>query len=359
MSLEVVNNAGDQTRFEDTRNRLAALRGAITGPTEVSTWGKGVQGGFIVDNGKLPETLSELIQKPITFESFRQVIPKFDPSPASSWINDGGEIDLTVAKAALLKGYRGNYILGRATDDSFRDGWGNKKIGSIGKDCPSNPGDPGDNLGSDLYTANYGWCITRNINDFYIDSYGHDGAIDPSPLPVDFDPYDMDRSMEGGILEDDWQVEISGATVRLINLTGNDIDLAAAKLKASILVYINNANNDINPAPDTDLWWKATTNVSLPPANWIDGNGDGICGASLPCSQEVDVIFPSGIPRKIPIGEHMLVLSCEHTTTLDDNPILSDPTTCSGLPIGIQTNIVNRVKFFPRSGVPDLRLEIH
>lgn len=131
MSLGLVSNNADQVRFEDTRNRLQAIRRAIVGDTSRTLNGQPELRGYVADMGNLPADLNELIAQGT------QPDYGYDPT-YGLWAGWNGPY---LAAAELLGSPR------------FQDGWGR-------------------NDGS----SNFGWrYVTDPSGDLTIQSYGRDG----------------------------------------------------------------------------------------------------------------------------------------------------------------------------------------
>lgn len=111
----MVNNAHEQARFDETRNRLEQIRQAIVGADDLSA----PVAGYVADVGALPNSVRDLLERPDT-------ISEYTTSPA--W--------------HFGSGWRGPYLraLPRSSDGmlEFPDGWGTPDDPSF----PSPPGDP-------------------------------------------------------------------------------------------------------------------------------------------------------------------------------------------------------------------------
>jgi prepilin-type N-terminal cleavage/methylation domain-containing protein len=349
------DNVG-QARYEDTRNRLDAIRVAVLGPSSPGTWERGIQSGYVVDNGRLPEDMNALVTSPTNYHPFGAFVPIFDPTPSilsdgrAISNDDGDEIFLPNAEHQLMKGHRGAY-LPSSTSGMFRDGWGTSRDldGADGIDCPTVPGVG--NEGNDLDWKNHGWCVTLSSEDgFYVDSYGRDGQVgalsdDPDDGTDPVDPYELDVSMSPSIVRDDWKVPLSGASVTLKNMTGEN--LSGENFKISLLVYLNGDANNDGEANELytildgkyeaqNSWWSVTTESFT------------ISSLSANSEQTISLSFSDTVNSEIPVGEHLLVL------VADDNPDLDSFFDSTGTP----KYVTKRVKFFSRGGVPDMVLEI-
>jgi len=334
MSLGNVSNNMNQVRFEDTLQRLKALRGAVIGRCN-SPADNVFLSGFVVDNGRLPENIKALVERPPGYDVFNGFSPLFDPIPDEDGINDGGEITLNQAPQLLMKGHRNYYVTG-SSDGMYRDGWGTSiTSGTASIDCPSFSSS-GTSEGSDLDADNHGWCVTHSANGLFIDSYGLDGQ--EGELTGDL--YEQDVSLAEPILENDWQTNLSGASVKIINQSGTDMDLTASEtnLRVSLLIYIN----DVDSA-DNFNWLRVTTDMA--DNTCLDGDGDGLCNGD-PAFNDTTATFPLNTSL-IPIGEHLLVLVSDPdglVNTSDDAPFID----------GSGSYVTSKIKFFSRAGVPDM-----
>ncbi|MDR0843363.1 MAG: type II secretion system GspH family protein [Acidobacteriota bacterium] len=318
MALSVVGDDAGQIRYEDTRNRLAAIREAVLG--EDAAEKRGILAGFVADNGRLPESISELTSTPVGWDSFGADVAKkpiFDPTPDSEGYNnnDGDDVLLGAPRQQLMKGHRGTYLRGRNAAGEYRDGWGIKITGGAsGKNCPAGPA----GKGNDDDTKNYGWCVTQDDDgtELYVDSYGMNGTKNPDPPEENLYEYEDDVSMSEPVLKSDWTTDIAGYSVKVDNRSSGDI---VGELRVALLVYDN------KPSATHGKWRQ-----------WIS---DSVSGC--PDGDEIDIEFPDDeIP--IPIGEHLLVL------VRDDAPYQ--------LPSG--EYVTARVQFFPRYGVSKEKMKL-
>jgi prepilin-type N-terminal cleavage/methylation domain-containing protein len=143
MSLGVVNNNSDQVRFEDTRNRLQAIRRAIIGDASRTINGQPEVRGYVADMGRLPNNLQELTTQ-------------------------GSQPDYAQdATTGLWRGWNGPYLPpGFGSAGRYLDGWGN-------------------NDGSN----NYGWVYPGDITtitDLVVQSLGRDGVAGGADYDADY-----------------------------------------------------------------------------------------------------------------------------------------------------------------------------
>lgn len=341
MAWMLTGSIGDnisQVRYEDTRNRLKAISEAVLGPSSAAALESGVQGGYVVDNGLLPASIKALTVAPSGFAAWRLVTPLFDPAPDSSGLNNGGEIALSQAEHLLMKGHRGAYVPA-SPKGWFRDGWGTNRsaTGAAGIACPTVPDTANPTEGSDLDADNHGWCVSLSGGGLYVDSYGMDGQAGK----LSGGTYEEDMSMTPPVLPGDWEVDLTGRSVTLVNASGQDIDLVTlgARLRVSLLVFENSATGG--------AWRRLTTELVADAAANLVANG------------ETTVTFPSAVSpasNKVPLGEHLLVLVSdpdEAAHTSDDTPDLSSITDWPA-----RSYDSARVRFYSRGGVPAMKLEI-
>lgn len=152
-----VDNANEQFRFEQTKSALEQIRHAIIGNSVRSLNGQPDISGFVVDMGRLPANLSELLE----------------PGTQAAWQSDmlsleDGSISGVALDVQLSGGWRGPYVdvlpASNGAGRTFRDGWGN-----------IDPVDADDAL-------NFGWRYSSLSGVISMQSYGADGApgaIDP------------------------------------------------------------------------------------------------------------------------------------------------------------------------------------
>lgn len=167
LALSSVGNRDNQNRFDETRNKIGAMRKAILGESAVINGQLSVN-GFVVDMGRLPESLEELLQEPddcdLNTTGVQECGRNFD------------------ADKELWYGWNGPYITAVGTD--YRDGWGNpaddqatKITTSTLDDLPENHGWHWDG------TVNNTLIVTSNGLDraFSIDASGNDTLIPSAP----------------------------------------------------------------------------------------------------------------------------------------------------------------------------------
>jgi prepilin-type N-terminal cleavage/methylation domain-containing protein len=190
LATTFVDNADRQMKFDLTRARLEQMRKAIVGDFSRTLNGEPMLSGFVADMGRLPTSLSELIEPPTDSDLL------WGPIALSSEGIDG----------TLYGGWRGPYLdpenmtvnpFDPEDDDLyrvFRDGWGN--------------------LGADENAdkENYGWGFQIDDGKIIVQSYGADLTSGDGD-----DVYDKDFPPAGEPLigTSDWRVDVTGNEIRV------------------------------------------------------------------------------------------------------------------------------------------------
>lgn len=290
-----VGNQDDQRRFEETNQRLQAIRRAVVGDETMSA-GQYVPEGFVAENGVLPGEIDALLAaRPSGFIAQASVVPVFDASPDSiTGLNDGVDEKSvsTDSTAQLLKGWLAGKLLATpGAGGKFGDAWG-----------PA-----GD-------TPNYGWGIDTSI-----------------PLNISVTSNGKDRNSGGSehnaditdtILAQHWSSLLGGLSVSLTNGKGEDLYSSTSYYRVSLLIFENTS---------TGVKWKRFTSTGV---NCLDGDGDGWVdtnGDTSPdqaCPSSVTLSFsPNGCEgctytsanTRIPYGRHLLVAVLDSNNTPHDN----------------------------------------
>lgn len=269
-----------QIRYDDTRNRLQALRRAIlghNGPAVADSLG-----GFVADNGGLPADLDTLLQAG-SLVAQGVLPPLFDPQPDSAGCATGGgdTVALADAAAVLVKGHRGDYLGGLAVNGRFRDGWGNAASGDD--------------------ALNFGWAASLAGKQLSITSLGADNEAGGADFAAD---------QGTSVKEADWTLPLQGWTVRVYNYSG--ADLAAQKLSVSLLAFRNDAGGG--------QWLRYSTPVA---EVCLDGDGDGLVGGT-PCAQSAAFSFAANCKAgdaasgdsRVAQGQHLLLVTGHASSTL-------------------------------------------
>ena len=200
-------------------------------------------------------------------------------------------------------------------------------------------------------STNQGWKVDLGDNGFSVTSLGMDGleGTFSADTPSTTYQYEDDLEMAPSVSAYDWQLNLAKATVKIRNQSINDITNNIT-VRAALLIY--DASHVGNP-------WL--TLLSEPQTMTSLDNGDGKTnGVSWSASTSMTVQFDSSVTN-IPMGEHLLVLTYSNTLTSTYTTDFSALTNASPATMtwpDSSINVAQRVKFYPRSGVPDLSLEI-
>lgn len=172
MSLGVVNNNNEQVRFEDTRNRLAAIRRAIIGDTSRTVNGQPEVRGYVADMGELPPNLQALVSQNYCQGLPTQTTSATCTAKGGTWITQPGYVaddsynPGEVPHTGLRYGWNGPYLpieaLTMINGHRFLDGWGND--------------DGGRNFG-----WNYQFVNEAGQVHLQVQSLGMDGLVDAIP----------------------------------------------------------------------------------------------------------------------------------------------------------------------------------
>jgi len=307
-----------QVRFNDTRNRLERLRLATLGPAGPAWDGGWRLSGYAADNGRLPDSVADVIGTPAGHASQAAVEPAFDPQPDAQCAQDGGESALSwSATHRLLKGHRGDYLGGATVNGEYRDGFANR--------------------GATDDASNFGWVYATASDGFTLASLGADGVAGGTAA------YDADQTLAIGA--GDWRVDLNGWQVTVVNRSGADRTAADPALRASLLWFRNDASGG--------KWYRVTTQAY---SGCLDGTGDGLVGG-VPCADRVQLAFDADCDpdtatpdSEVPMGRHLVVLLSD----ADGSAHSSDDTvlTAGGAPITAQ------VALFPGADRPAVTLEL-
>lgn len=284
-----------QLRMDDTRTRLEILRHRMLGFATPVYGGEVRLSGYVADNGRLPETIADLLTVPIGFVAREGLTPRYSSSLDSECRQSGGA-PITEEAARLIKGHRFNYLNGKAHNGAFRDGWGN--------------------VGQTDDADNFGWQLMHNAENLSIASLGADNSVGGEDAAA--------ADQESVIAANDWLVDLNGWNVTLRNVSASDIthDFALA-----LLVFENT---------DAGAAWSQFRTTSSRCADTL------AAGASCVLSFGDKCAASKSRAAKVPLGRHLLVL-------LEGNA----PYAMSG-----NKKLFTQVSFYPDVDRPDITLEI-
>ncbi|MDR0528995.1 MAG: prepilin-type N-terminal cleavage/methylation domain-containing protein [Zoogloeaceae bacterium] len=318
-AFDVAIEDRSQVRMEDTRARLGILRRAILGVETPAYGGELRLSGFVADNGRLPESVRDLLD----ISSYRErkgVQPVFSGALTNECLQTGA--GHTFAGVSLLKGHRGNYLAGVARNQAFRDGWGN--------------------VGASADNLNFGWQVAPAFvtDTLTISSLGANNQ------PGGDSEAEIDQSMR--VSPEDWRVSLDGWKVRLryrdrsesgtnaLSASGFDPALSDfGDLGLALLVFENEEGEG--------RWRQYRSAAADVGGNNCQGKTELYDGEECEIRFVAKSVCGGGGEREnlVPLGRHLLVLTAKNYA----------------LPPEIH-RIVREVDFFPGALQPGLTLEL-
>ncbi|MDO9282577.1 MAG: prepilin-type N-terminal cleavage/methylation domain-containing protein [Methylotenera sp.] len=193
----LVDNFGEQDRFDVTKSRLQQIKMAIIGDANRTLNGEMAISGFVADMGRLPNNIEELI------EPTGMLWAAIDISGVSGVVGQ------------LYGGWHGPYLdvmpsSGASAVRAFRDGWGN-----------------------DDGTSNFGWNFVSGVNALSVQSYGSDG---PSGVGTDVYEVDYPAPAAGNLVEvNDWALDVSSVNFNIVFNKPPAVDESSLKLRLYFL----------------------------------------------------------------------------------------------------------------------------
>ena len=319
-AVALTDTADQQSRFEQTQARLELARRGVLHLGRTSS-GEVLLSGFVVDLGRLPLSLSEMVQgvdraTGSPFPGFAPQAALFDPEPGPDGLNDGGEIPLSGPGLTLLKGYRGPYLPLAPGENAFRDAWGN-----------FSPVPTEDEL-------NYGWVLQSDLRSWQLTSLGSDGL--PTDPATDPDVYRHDVSIS--LAQSQWMIDLAAVEVQVVNRTGQVFSIAGGRLRAALLVY------------EAGRWRRFTTDPANAQAavTSLEASDPGATASFFGLADSTGQSW-------VPCGEHLLVLvedPDQNPFTADDTPLVTNQQT------GTAKVFATRVVLVPGTVVSKLVLEL-
>jgi hypothetical protein len=321
-----------QARMEDTRTRLSMLRRATLGVEAPAYGGETRLSGFVADNGRLPESVADLLAPPTGY-AWQMSAPASPPEgfAAARAPELASELDayclpkegdspdaLDEMAARLIKGHRGRYLAGLAQNDVFRDGWGNYG------DDPDPAAVPGLPESAAADSRNFGWRVVLDPADtddtdktlsqsLEITSLGADNAENASTGSA----AEADIGME--IRPEDWQVSLKGWTITLTNKSGSNVlathfENAAGPagkfgdLGVTLLVFENTPDAEDKGGTKISGRWRhfraAADSSCADKATLADGES-----CEFAFAETVACGASGTIKAQVPLGRHLLLLA--------------------------------------------------
>ena len=263
-AVAIIDNAGDQDRFENTRSRLATIRNAIIGDTSRTLNGEPMLSGYVADMGRLPSNIKELMEL----------------GSQTAWGEwDIEEFELGVSptgKAGILyAGWRGPYLNGtpESSGTAFRDGWGT----ATSTTQPNNDGwnvTLTDATATEVFTGISATAIA-------VQSYGLDGVPSTSASGTYAADYPEDSS--NLIEQNNWQLATSIVNFD-VKFNGTIAPVSPSHKLKLVIYYFKDTNLDFEQSSEFDFGSPAT-GVN------IQNVGVSVTEASLPMGKYAAVIW--------------------------------------------------------------------
>ncbi|MEQ1638612.1 MAG: prepilin-type N-terminal cleavage/methylation domain-containing protein [Methylococcales bacterium] len=269
----LVENVGEQDRFEATRSRLAQIRTAIIGDTSRTLNGEPMLSGYVADMGRLPINLQELVEIGVS-----------QPAWGPIALNTVSGVSVGVT-GEIYGGWRGPYLPSTPEIDSvsvsgsrtFRDGWGTAT--------------------SAVQPNDYGWVVTKTpaIEPFVtikVQSLGADGIAGGTDYDADY-PNTGSPTADNLVNSSDWQLDLSAASFNV------EFNQATIQTDLELRVYFfENAGVEEEISNSFSLGVSGVSGVMPNPPVSIAG------------------------PLTLPMGRYAAVVMCtQGTPTLNDDVV--------------------------------------
>lgn len=266
-AVVLTESSDDQARYDDTKNRLLAIKRAIIGDTSRTINGEPEISGFVADMGRLPACVRELLDGKCD---------DADPNPLA-W----GSVGVSGVAGTLESGWRGpylDYLPTRSGTAVYLDGWGYDWSGvaqSLGKDNTPDgneynsdyPSDPliteaswRENLNGRTITVRFnkvpGETVTLRLRIYY----AQDGAIQP---PHDSGTATLSSVAASGVASADFTFPNSDMLLAL----GRHAAVVWCDVSgtATSAVYDGTCSTSDTHAP---YYFKLTPRAQLPTIEW-------------------------------------------------------------------------------------------
>lgn len=282
--LLFTENQEDQAYFDETQRRLDLIRDSIIRSGERTVNGQPELAGFVVDNGRLPYCLAELVGPALTFTDSASAPSTHYQSPC-----DVSNTALSIRKpstgvSGIRTGWWGPYIQVNPDRDGehvFRDGYGN-----------------------DDGTVNFGWNWTMLTSSTVVDTSSYDpGAPTSEPilqLTVQSSGFDVLDSIDDYppdvtdylLVADDWLAQ-DAYTVRFYNI---DQTTAVSGIPQS--------------PPNSDEWTLTLANSAINFAS----DSFTMATSTVPAVDAGDnsTEATASFSERIPAGHYLASLSCDN-----------------------------------------------
>lgn len=264
-TLMLTENIEDQAKYDETKRRMEMMRKAIVGDPTRTVNGSPEISGFVVDMGRLPFCVAELLE--LATEMSPATDPKTYDSPCvgaptiTIWNSD--------VSTGLGFGWRGPYIQvlpERNGDLRFRDGYGNSDS-------------------STALDAQYSGWIDYDISN--------------AEISVSSDSFDLSISSDditapSLIVASDWQ--INSIIVNLISQNISDaLPIDASGADVMLRIFITDVSGAIDGGDGNSSTFHNIDSASI------------VAGNSVPYTFTFD---------EVPIGNHGYVLVCDNSGSI-------------------------------------------
>lgn len=245
---------GDWQRVQETPKRWDAIRKAIVGDGSIDATGNPELSGYVVDMGRLPQDINELITIGTQIEwAHEPLYPRIPTATCVSTQTPNSDCFY------LAGGWRGPYLY-TAGSAQYRDGWENSAV-------DGNPATTADDIEDGL---NFGWQVSvsgvvPNHTDFFVRSLGFGNVLDATP-PADNYRADFPESSTLAIVAaNEWLN--TQATLQLNVLLNKPVTADVNNLYIRIY-YIENAGlNDQTSVAFSFLNTSKSASVSISPVS--------------------------------------------------------------------------------------------
>ena len=187
----LIIDTGDEKRKDATEKNWDAIRKAMVGDTTLSLNNSPNLSGFVVDMGRLPNNLRELMVREFDDDNDPLTPPYFDQPAWSSIALSSAITGLSgTVTGTISGGWRGPYLYASGSDE-LRDGWMNKNNAVAFDDA-----------------LNFGWAVSASVTSIQVKSLGDGGVVGGDDYDEDF-PADSPTMT---VHENDWLLTTASGT---------------------------------------------------------------------------------------------------------------------------------------------------
>ncbi|MCX7804147.1 MAG: type II secretion system GspH family protein [Planctomycetota bacterium] len=268
MVISMTDTMDSRNRYEETARRLAEIRSAVLGPDAVSADGELLSGGYLQDIGWLPDSAADLLRPPEIAAG--KTMPKL--TFYSEWKTWAGWRGPYLAAPPIRRG---------ETAPILYDDYGNEFYGWFAES-----------------TAQRSWALLRLSGDFAIRSPGSDGKKDSDGGRTGIYERDYPDAGQPLIPEADWVSDITGLSVKVVNLTANDYTSTRVRFRVAVPRWDRSPPLGYSDGLDSDPFASVGFELGVGPAGGLPGSNQRIC----------DFMCNSGCRLQVPHGRRILFL---------------------------------------------------